>query len=794
MAEKGRAALKTDRTNTYKAGVLKGTTVANCFNFMESIIDSAYNKVDDAIEPTKTFTTGGIATAYTVTDTDVIANSYLDGKPFFIIFNLDNTGAATIQFNSLPVLDIKLVGEAGKSDPIANQIKANVAYLATKETGVSEIYLRNVGSGSGTKVFNTSGSGTAYTVTDSEITANSDLDGNIYFVIFNTDSTGVATIQFNAFTALAIKIVSPSGKNNVISGTLKANYAYFFTKETGIDEIYISQTFKISTTGTGNSLINSDSPNDVKIKGLRSSDGTLQLVANTNDIDFSVLIDNAGGGINVYEGQDMSGYHIFNRLTSDDGSVNIGSEGGTGPGISLTVPPINDSSINTNTLYSSSKIEDRARKTMVPIYCLGGTTVFTVTLNYITVIGDMGNYFFVCRFQTEPNLSGSPTLTVNALTPIPITIQTNKSKILQDTFYLARYDAGNFIVYTDVQFVNDLVTNLNYTWSSSKIESSIQKALIPVSLTYAGAGLFTCSIAHITVLGDLTNYFYVFVFSQLFQDGMEIQVNSLTNVVISLRQTSGNGIGNYPYLARYDGTNFLIDTAATNDIVKRFNNTFGITEAAISFQDDGASLSAMMFYANSSDENNFFGFATGSYTGQDPGDWPSGFIKIHPPGSTYTNGALEDANGNVYEFPTSFSSAYAGGKFLTGNNFESDLAATKQQSLSSGATVDFILRNGFIANLFTGTQTTVTIDFDTSGVGANSVNNAQGYIIFNADNSIDVTFHMDSAITYVKTESGTNPVTINLPFGTTGLIKYVLMGPAYGGNRTLMIEDVIILS
>lgn len=394
MSQKNRSQLKTERTNTYKAGVPKGTTVANEYNYMENLLDSVLLKAEGEGQGNKTFSTAGTGTAYTVTDAEVTANTFLDGKTFFIIPHTDVTGAATIQFNSNPVLNLKLVGESGKADTTVNSLKANVAYLATKEVGVSELYIREAGSGEGLKTMSavdgSGGSGASYDITDASLVSEAQLATIGFLIKFDSspDPALLITILPNNLLIIDIYKVSSSGPIPIIKGDV-------------VSDIYYIAYY---------------------------DDSAQRLIVNAN----SAINDSAS------------------NTTETWSSLKIQSE------IDLKTE-INDAATSTTETWSSNKIEDRVQKALVPLNAVSSFPSFeqfSVTLNYITVLGDLSNYFFVVNFNSSGNASA--TLTVNALSPIPIItknlngVDGVSEEINADVRYLSYYDGTSFVVITDL--------------------------------------------------------------------------------------------------------------------------------------------------------------------------------------------------------------------------------------------------------------------------------------------------------------------------------------------------------
>lgn len=480
MAEKDRAALKAQTTNAYKIGVSKGTTVANTSQLWQDAIDSFLVKAEgEGAGGTKTFTTTGSGSAYAVTDAEIVSNSNLDGKPFFIIFNEDSLDSATITFNALPSLTIKMVGKDGKADTEVESLKANVCYVMTKEFGVNEIYIR------------------------------------------------------------------------------------------------------------------------------------------------------AGGGVKI----------------------------------------------------------------------------------------------------------------------------------------------------------NDAATNSTETWSSNKIEDRAQKSLIPVAAT-GSFGIYTASIPHISILADLSNYFYCIHFDTSFGNGDTININSLGDVTISMPLNSDTGKAGYLYLFRYDGLEFKAITQINYPpIDKEIQKGFF----------SGAMELARIKYSNSAVTGMNFTMAVQedfNFCNDYPIEIPTNYIALTPPNVADETGGIKVVSTYLgssppkIAFPEDTNSSYEKNFFTTNNSFENEFPPFKHQDLTDGASVDFYLRDGFLANLTSGSATARTIDFKSVGAGGSGrINIAHGYIYLYANNSIDVTFYLDGSDVRVLTQGGGNPLTIAANYSTNIVrIDYTYYYPGSGSR------------
>lgn len=351
MAEKGRSALKTERTATYKVGVKKGTTVNAVYNLMESVIDSAYNKVDDIIAGTgtKTFNTTGTATDYAVTDTEVATNDFLNGKPFFVIFNVDSGVNATIQFNALTALSIQMVSKDGKASSVVNDLKANVVYVMIKPVGLNEIFIRQAGvsiddvTPSTSKVWSSEktdneikasrplllkaidgsgGAGSTYNISIPSVTTGIQIENAFTWITFDTNPVNGTLLLINGFLII-VALVYDYNDQLIKTGMLKSNRPYLCKFNSATGELWINYISEINDTATNtNEVWSSEKTEDRAIKTLVKVEATY--VAGGN---FSCSIPH------ITSLADLENYFyvfVFNQAFSVTGTITVNS-----------LPPIN---------------------------------------------------------------------------------------------------------------------------------------------------------------------------------------------------------------------------------------------------------------------------------------------------------------------------------------------------------------------------------------------------------------------------------------------------------------------
>lgn len=354
-----------------------------------------------------------------------------------------------------------------KQDRNSTYIQAKGATTVANETNFMENMIDSMAledEVTGTKTFTTTGTGSAYTVTDAEIVTNSDLDGKAFFCIFHTDSLESATIQFNALTPLNIKVLSNSGKSNTGNKDIKTGLAYVILKEIGINDVNIISSERITFTneGVGSTVFITKTDNGVV--RLKSIDGSGFVEVNDDGETIEVSLSggvigsgsNLGSGEGVYSGV-SNGEIRLKSFTSLDGSISFSSNVNE---IDLSTIKINDATKNTTDTWSSSKIEDRAIKTLIPVDCaFQGGGIFSATIPQATVIGDLANYFFVFRFD---NVFGSGSIIqVNAFPNISIVLPSSSIQGEINYPYLFVYDGTNFLTVTEKEETQHIDTELS---------------------------------------------------------------------------------------------------------------------------------------------------------------------------------------------------------------------------------------------------------------------------------------------------------------------------------------------
>lgn len=93
--------------------------------------------------------TGGSSNAYTLTSASTIA-AYAEPLILIVEANHTNTGAATINVDSLGAKDIKIFTASGVGDPAANNIMSGARYILSYDASADDFYLLNPTGGSGT--------------------------------------------------------------------------------------------------------------------------------------------------------------------------------------------------------------------------------------------------------------------------------------------------------------------------------------------------------------------------------------------------------------------------------------------------------------------------------------------------------------------------------------------------------------------------------------------------------------------------------------------------------------------